>query len=98
LILLTALKFVSSTIGLVAGEGVAQLRETIPDFLLPFRSRCMQQSCKVRELVDQAGVCASSVASQRARDVWNCPDLTHTKFSWQACQQEVCGGEETTPL
>ena len=29
---------------------------------------------------------------------WNCPDLTHTKFSWQACQQEVCGGEETTPL
>jgi hypothetical protein len=29
---------------------------------------------------------------------WNCPDLTHTKFSWQACQQEVCGGEEATSL
>jgi hypothetical protein len=29
---------------------------------------------------------------------WNCPDLTHTKFSWQACQQEVCGGEEATTL
>jgi type I restriction enzyme R subunit len=29
---------------------------------------------------------------------WNCPDLTHTKFSWHACRQEVCGGEEATTL
>jgi hypothetical protein len=32
------------------------------------------------------------------RSHWNCPDLTHTKFSWQACRQGVCGGKEATTL
>jgi hypothetical protein len=36
---------------------------------------------------------ARPLVAASPRWLWNCPDLTHTKFSWQACRQEVCGGE-----